>query len=283
MDAATHNPRRGRALRPLSGVHASDWALTTVFVVVGAFLMLGTILSTPDELAVEITRGTMVQLPSSRSWWMIPLYVLALLPLLWWRRGVLEVAVACTAAMGIHVLAFGWVTRCGVGLPLAFLLVYLAAAHERGWRAVASWLAGVALVLVVLVRDATTGLAPLLLGLIGLASAVVLGLLAGRRAAAIAELAVRTEELRVLRDERAALEVAADRALVTHRIDQTISSRLGLLAAEAEASRGLPAEQLRASFASLEEQSRSTLDAMRRIVGGLDAASEQEFDDARRL
>ncbi|MDF1487192.1 hypothetical protein [Tessaracoccus caeni] len=283
MDAATHLLRGGRALRPLSGVRASDWVLTTVFVMVGAVLMLGTILSNPDELAIELARGTMVHLPSSRSWGMIPLFALALLPLLWWRRGVLEVTVACTAAMGVHVLVFGWVTRCGVGLPLAFLLVYLAGAHERGWRAVAAWLAGVVLVFVVLVRDATTGLVPLPLCLIALASAAVLGLLAGRRAAAIAELAVRTEELRVLRDERAALEVAADRALVTHRIDQAVSSRLGLLATEAEASRGLPAEQLRASFASLEAQSRHALEEMRRIVGGLDAAPEQEFDDAPRL
>lgn len=282
MDTATRILRRGRVPRPLSGVRASDWALTTVFVATGMLLMLGTILSSPDELALELARGAMVQLPDSRSWWMMPLFGLALLPVLWWRRGVLEVIIACTVAMGIHVLGFGWVTRCGIGLPLAFLLVYLAAAHERGWRAVVSWLAGLALVVVVLVRDATTGLTPLPLCLVALVSAVVLGVLAGRRAAAIAELAVRTEELRVLRDERAALEVAADRALVTHRIDQAISSRLGLLARQAEVSRGLPAEQLRASFASLEEQSRGALDEMRRIVGGLDAVPGPEWDDAPR-
>ena len=282
MDTATRILRRGRVPRPLSGVRASDWALTTVFVATGMLLMLGTILSSPDELALELARGAMVQLPDSRSWWMMPLFGLALLPVLWWRRGVLEVIIACTVAMGIHVLGFGWVTRCGIGLPLAFLLVYLAAAHERGWRAVVSWLAGLALVVVVLVRDATTGLTPLPLCLVALVSAVVLGVLAGQRAAAIAELAVHTEELRVLRDERAALEVAADRALVTHRIDQAISSRLGLLARQAEVSRGLPAEQLRASFASLEEQSRGALDEMRRIVGGLDAVPGPEWDDAPR-
>ena len=76
----------------------------------------------------------MVHLTSSRSPWMIPVFLGATIPVLWWRRSVIAVTVVALAVMTLHDVLFGWVTRCGAGLPLAFVLAFLGAlgvrAHE---------------------------------------------------------------------------------------------------------------------------------------------------------
>src|SRR4029079_11518590 len=59
-----------------------------------------------------------------------------------------------------HVLAFDWLTRCGVVLPLAFALGYAVARFARTRRDHVLGLAGiVALVVVILFRDSSADLA----------------------------------------------------------------------------------------------------------------------------
>ncbi len=78
--------------------------------------------------------------------------------MLWWRRSVVAVTAIALAVMMLHDLLFGWVTRCGAGLPLAFVLAYLGAvALERGRLDRRCGLVTL-LTAAVLVRDATTGL-----------------------------------------------------------------------------------------------------------------------------
>lgn len=61
---------------------------------------------------------------TNQSWFMLPVFLLATVPVLWRRRNVVAVALFSTVAMGAHVLAFDWVVRCGAALPLSFVLAY---------------------------------------------------------------------------------------------------------------------------------------------------------------
>src|SRR3954451_9436013 len=118
------------------GVRPLDWILAGALTAIGTWLMLGNVLHRDDEVAAAISQGTMVHQLTSRSWLMVPLFALATVPVLWWRRGVPAVAGIALAAMVLHDLLFGWVTRCGAGLPLAFVLAFLgavASARKQAW------------------------------------------------------------------------------------------------------------------------------------------------------
>jgi hypothetical protein len=87
---------------------------------------------------------------------MLPVFVLVTLPILWRRRSILAVVAVTAVAMLAHVLAFGWITRCGVALPLAFALAYAVARFAGAWRNHVLGLVGVVVAMVVmLARDAS--------------------------------------------------------------------------------------------------------------------------------
>lgn len=159
-----------------------------------------------------IAEGSMVHAQSSHSFWMVPVFAAATIPVLWWRRGILAVATVSVLAIAAHDLLFGWVTRCGAGLPLAFVIAFLGAQASK--RTTAWIVCGLSIVLTVfvLVIDATTGPGAIILALPIVCIVFGVGLAARRRTALNRELANREAELRQLRDERAALDVADDRA-----------------------------------------------------------------------
>jgi glucose-6-phosphate-specific signal transduction histidine kinase len=169
--------------------------------------------------------------------------------------------------MALHDLLFGWVTRCGAGLPLAFVLAYLAAVsldRRRAWVAL-----GLSTVLTaaVLVRDATTGFEPFALGVPILLIVFAIGRAVRHRTAMSTELRARTVELRQLRDERVALELADDRVRLSGQLDGLVQQRLGRLTTAAEAGQHLDPAEARALFESIEDESRATLDGMRELLG----------------
>jgi hypothetical protein len=100
---------------------------------------------------------------------MVPVFAVATVPVLWWRRNVIVVTGIAVVATAAHDLVFGWVTRCGAGLPLAFILAYLGAASLERRRSFIVLGLATMLTAAVLVVDATTGL-----GLIVLALPIVL-------------------------------------------------------------------------------------------------------------
>ena len=101
------------------------------------------------------------------------------------------------------------------------------------------------------------------------------GRVAHSRGRIAAELRVRTEQLRVLRDERARLEVATDRGRLSGELDELLQRRLGELARLADAGAGTtdPAVAT-ATLVSIEEESRQTLQQMRALVGVLRSSGE---------
>lgn len=94
------------------------------------------------------------------------------------------------------------------------------------------------------------------------------GRLARSRVRIAAELRAQTEELRKVRDARARLEVATDRARLSGELDELLHRRLGELA-RAAAAGALETNPALATttLATIERDSRETLDEMRGLVG----------------
>jgi hypothetical protein len=118
-----------RAITPL------DAALAAVFVVLGVVYMLAVV---DDE---------------GGSWAAVPLFTLVPITLLWRRVSPLGALAGLVAAVGVHVVLFGTVTRCGLVLPVDFLLVFAAAARLPWRMAVAGLAAGLGAALLMLGFD----------------------------------------------------------------------------------------------------------------------------------
>ena len=117
------------------GIRPVDWVLAGALTALGVWLMVENVLYEDAEVGQSIADGSMVHAMSSHSWGMVPVFALATIPVLWWRRNVIAVTSVALVVMVLHDLVFGWVTRCGAGLPLAFVLVFLGGfALERGQR-----------------------------------------------------------------------------------------------------------------------------------------------------
>jgi signal transduction histidine kinase len=249
------------------GVTVIDWLLAGALSALGVVLMSFDITVTDGDVTRQIAADTMFHQVGSRSPWMIPVFLAATVPVLWWRRSVLVVTGVALGAMVLHDLLFGWVTRCGAGLPLAYTLTFLGALEYRRAKA---WLACalcVLLTVAVLVMDATTGPDVLSLALPIVLVVFAIGRAARHRSVLHQQLRVRDAELRQLRDERAALVVADDRALLSHQLDGLLHDRLAQLSAAAESADDLRPAQAKALLESIESDSRQTLDDMREVVG----------------
>jgi signal transduction histidine kinase len=249
------------------GVKGRDWVLAGFLTVLGVLLMLLDIRMSDVDVDKAIADGSMVHTSDSRSPWMIPVFLAATVPVLWWRRGVIAVAAIAVLAMAVHDALFGWVTRCGAGLPLAFALAFLGAlVYGRAKAWVVCGLAALLSALVV-VFDATTGPSAIALALPVVLIVFGVGRAARHRSALNQELRVRDGQLRQLRDERAALKVADGRARLSRDLDGLLQERLDQLTTAAESADGLPPAQAKALLESIESGSRRTLDDMREIVG----------------
>ncbi|TDW71221.1 sensor histidine kinase [Kribbella pratensis] len=250
-----------------TGIKLRDWGIAGGLTLLGVLLMLENTQTSEAQVRNAIAEGSMVHAQSSHSFWMIPVFAAATIPVLWWRRGILAVATVSVLAMAAHDLLFGWVTRCGAGLPLAFVIAFLGALAAK--RRTAWIVCGLSVVLTVLVLviDATTGPGAIILALPIVCIVFGVGLAARRRTALNQELADREAELRQLRDERAALDVADDRARLSRQLDGLLQERLADLTTAAESADGLPPAEARAVLESIESGSRRTLDDMREIVG----------------
>ena len=250
-----------------TGLRPLDWVLAGALTALGVWLMVTNVVISDAQVAANIAAGTMVHEITSHSWAMVPVFAVATVSVLWWRRNMIVVTGIAVVAMAAHDLLFGWVTRCGAGLPLAFVLAYLGAASLERRR---SWIAlGLATMLTaaVLVVDATTGFGLIVLALPIVLIVFAIGRAVRHRTAMSAELRARTAELRQLRDQRVSLELASDRVRLSAELDSLLQKRLGQLTAAAESGKDLDRDSARALFESIESQSRATLDDMRELVG----------------
>jgi signal transduction histidine kinase len=249
------------------GVKVRDWALAGVLTVLGVILMVFDVQMSDIDVDKDIADGSMMHTMSSHSVWMISVFAAATLPVLWWRRSVIAVTGIAVGVMALHDVLFGWVTRCGAGLPLAFVLAFLGALVYERKRAWITCGLTVLLTVVVLIFDSTTGPGAVVLALPILLIVFGVGRAARHRTVLNEELRTRDEELRQLRDERASLRVADDRAWLSQQLDGLLQERLDQLADAAESADELAPAEARARLESIESGSRQTLDDMREIVG----------------
>ncbi len=251
------------------GTRPVDWVLAGALTVLGIVSMVGDVLFQDGDAAAAMAGGTMAHEMTSHSWAMVPVFALATVALLWWRRSVVAVTGVALAVMVLHDVLFGWVTRCGAGLPLAFVLAYLGAvALERKRASVVLGLTTL-LTAAVLVLDATTGFEPFVLAFPIVLIVFGIGRAVRQRVAMSAEVKARTLQLQHLRDERVALELAGDHARLSQQLDGLLQERLVQLTTAADSGKDLDPAGAKALFESIESDSRATLDGMREIVGVL--------------
>jgi signal transduction histidine kinase len=171
--------------------------------------------------------------------------------------------------MTAHVLLFGHMVRCGAGLPLVFVLAFLSG-FARGRRGVVALVPTGVASAAVLAYDTAAGPELLPVALIIVAVLFGVGRVTRSRALLAEELRGRTEDLRSLRDERAALEVRSDRLHVSQQLEELLDARLARLEAAADEGAGThDPQRARAALLAIEEDSRQALDDMRQAVGVL--------------
>ncbi|WP_375475767.1 sensor histidine kinase [uncultured Jatrophihabitans sp.] len=241
----------------LGGVRPVDLVVTAVLCALAALLALEDILGRDTKIRID-----------SHSWLILPVAVASAVPVLWWRRELLAVLAVSSAVMAVHVLAFGSMARCGSGLPLTFVVAFLSGLERRPRQAAAALVLTGVLGSLVMVRDtaAGVGLLPVVLAM----SVVLFGIgrVVAHRSRMAADLRQRNEDLRRLRDERAALEVSEERLRLSARLETLLDERLGQLAAAAEGGSTVAgAAGTKALLATLEDDGRRTLGEMREIVG----------------
>lgn len=246
----------------LRGIRPLDVAITAILTLIGALLM-------QMQVGMEVGRPVDGVTIDSNSGWLY-LFVVAPLAVLWWRRSIIVVVLVATAVMLLHTLAFGHVVRCGAGLPLVFVLCFLGGYQQD--RSKAWWALGTVetLAFVTLLRDSAAGLEIFPVIAVMCAGGWWVAGLARTRATLAQELRVRNDELRMLRDQRAQLEVTGDRARVSGELDALLDRRLRQLTmlAEAGARTESPAAA-QALLTRIEGEGRRTLDEMRDVVGRL--------------
>jgi signal transduction histidine kinase len=194
------------------------------------------------------------------------------LPLLWRRVAPVRALAVVLVALLVHAALFGAVVRCGITLPVVFLLVFAAGARLPRDGALLGLALAVAICVAVCLTDGKYGAPPEAITFLVPAVLAVWG--AGRlvrsRGRMVGELETRTDQLREARDERSRLEVATERARLSAELDELLQRRLGALAQLADGGSQSPdSETAAATLAEIERQSRRTLDEMRAVVGVL--------------
>src|ERR1700761_1585197 len=116
----------------LRGIKAGDYVLASILVALGVLMGWVDVHQSDASVTQAIAGGSMVHAMSSHSWWMVPVFAAAAVPVLWWRRSILAVTGIAAVIMALHDVLFGWVTRSGFGLPLAPVLTFLRAL-TYGW------------------------------------------------------------------------------------------------------------------------------------------------------
>jgi hypothetical protein len=134
----------------LKGIRPLDYVLTLAMVALAAAIGFANVNAGADaDLAHAL---------DSQSALMIPVFMLAALPILWRRRAILAAIGVSFVVVAASVPAFGWVTRCGFALPLSVAMAYAVARFAGSAQNHVVGLVGIlALQIVTLMKDSSTG------------------------------------------------------------------------------------------------------------------------------
>ena len=81
------------------GLRPVDWVLAGALTALGVWLMVENVVISDAQVAANISAGTMVHEMTSHSWAMVPVFAVATVPVLWWRRNVIVVTGIAVVAM----------------------------------------------------------------------------------------------------------------------------------------------------------------------------------------
>lgn len=134
----------------VKGIRPLDYVLTAVMVALATVIGLENVNAGADaDLAHSL---------DSHSALMIPVFVIAALPILWRRRNILAAIGVSFVVVAASVPAFGWVIRCGFALPLSIAMAYAVARFAGSKQNHLIGLVGIlALQIVTLMKDSATG------------------------------------------------------------------------------------------------------------------------------
>jgi len=134
----------------LKGIRPLDHVLAAVMVGLAALIGVMNVNAGPHA---DVAHAL-----DSHSALMIPVFVVAALPILWRRRGILAAIGVSFVVIAASVPAFGWVTRCGFALPLSLAMAYAVARFAGTRQNHLIGLVGIlALQVVTLIKDSSTG------------------------------------------------------------------------------------------------------------------------------
>jgi signal transduction histidine kinase len=197
----------------------------------------------------------------------LPLALVQTLPLLARRRHpviVFAIVVAATIALTLHFHSLN-------PLP-AFLAFYSLAAHADRQTAVLAGLAGLAALVVPVLRETDYGFTPFAFHLLAFPAAWVLGDNLRTRRAYYAALEERAERLERERDEQAQRAVAEEQARIARELHDVLAHNVSVMVVQAAAARDVfdsrPA-RAREALRSIEQTGRSALQELRRLLGAV--------------
>jgi len=199
----------------------------------------------------------------------LPLFLLVTVPLLWRRAAPLVAVGGAFAGLLVNEALLGTeFLRSGVVLLAAFLFAFAAGARLQSRES----RLGLALALGLSVLDTVVAFGPPTAAVMGglTAASWGIGRIVRSRGRIADELEERTAELSEARDERARLEVAAERTRLSRELDALLQRRLGELVRMTDG--GAPPGDgagATATLAEIERESRRTLEDMRTVVGVL--------------
>lgn len=128
-------------------IRPTDVLLAVVLSVLGVLLMRADMRGATGSTRIDST-----------SWTMIPVFLAATLPVVLRRVNLMAVILIAAAALAVHDVAFGWVVRCGAGLPLAGVLAYSAGRLLADRReSLVALVLTIGVQALVLVRDSAAG------------------------------------------------------------------------------------------------------------------------------
>ena len=134
----------------LKGIRPLDYVLTAAMVALAGLIGF-------ENVNAEANADLAHKL-DSQSVLMIPVFMIAALPILWRRRNILAAIAVSFVVVAASVPMFGWVTRCGFALPLSVAMAYAVARFAGSRQNHLIGLVGIlALQIVTLMKDASTG------------------------------------------------------------------------------------------------------------------------------
>jgi hypothetical protein len=134
----------------VKGIRPLDYALTAVMVALSIVIGLANVYAGADtDFAHPL---------DSQSALIVPVFVVASLPILWRRRSVVAAIGVSFVVIAASVPVFGWITRCGFALPLSLAMAYAVARFAGNKQNQLIGLVGIlALQVATLIKDSSTG------------------------------------------------------------------------------------------------------------------------------